>query len=276
MPGNMTSPVSRLLPFVFTCLAPLAGCDGGLLGGGGDDFRAAVDEVVATGEGESLENDVIELTTSFTLAAGLETAAMQVRNFVQSQLPCAVIETPEPNTLVVVFGAAEGNCEYNGRSLDGKLTVAFDASAQQVVVTHTYEGLTNGRATLDGAATVTWSEASRHVVTDLDVETSRGNFTANSDRTQRRIGGAGEGIVVVGSRDWSGPRGDWHLEIEDVEMRGIDPVPQDGAYVLTQPNGNDVTMTFDRIDEDTIEVDVRGGRRDRVFHVSSAGNVDDA
>lgn len=271
----MTTQAPRLLPLLLSCLAPLAGCDGALLDGG-DDFRTAVDEVVATGEGESLENDILEITTSFTLADGLETAATQVRAYVETQLPCAVIEAPDPNTLVVAFGAAEGDCEVNGRSLSGKVTVAFEASVDQVVVTHTYEALTNGRATLDGSAVVTWTEASRHVVTDLDVETSRGSFTANGDRTQRRLGDAGDGIVVSGTRDWSGPRGDWHVDIEDVELRGIDPVPQDGAYVLTQPNGNELTMTFDRIDDDTIEVEVTGGRRDRTFRVTSSGAVDDA
>ena len=271
----MTTTASRLLPLLLTCVAPLTGCDGALFDGG-DDFRAAVDEVVATGEGESLENDILEITTSFTLAAGLETAATQVRAYVETQLPCAVIEAPVPNTLVVAFGEAEGDCEVNGRSLSGKLTVAFEASVDQVVVTHTYEALTNGRATLDGSAVVTWTEASRHVVTDLDVETSRGSFTANADRTLRRLGAVGDGIVVSGTRDWSGPRGDWHVDIEDVEIRGIDPVPQDGAYVLTQPSGNEITMTFDRIDDDTIEVEVTGGRRDRTFRVTASGTVDDA
>lgn len=275
MQGVMTSPMLRVLPLLLTCAAPIAACDGALQNGA-DDFRAAVDEVVATGQGESLENDVVEITTSFTLAGGLEAAVTQIHDYMKTQLPCAVIEKPDTHTLIVEFGAAEGNCEVNGRSLSGKVTLTYETSADEVVVTHTFEGLTNGFATLDGSSVVTWSEASRHVVTDFDVVTQRGTFTANGDRTQHRIGAKGEGIVVAGTRDWSGKRGDWHLDIEDVEMRGVDPVPQDGSYVLTQPSGNEVTMTFDRIDEDTIEVSVTGGRRDHTFRVTSAGSVDDA
>lgn len=263
----------RVLPVLLLCLAPLAGCDGDLQGGS-SDFRTAVDEVVATGEGESLEDDIIEITTQFTIAEGLETAAAQVRAYLQTQLPCATVEAPTEHSLVVTFGAT-GDCEYDGRALSGTLTVSFDAEDDAVVVTHGYDDLTNGHATLDGTATVTWTDASRRVVTDLQLETSRGTVTATSDRTQRRLGDVGDGIVVSGTRAWSGPRGDWHVEIDDVEIRGIDPVPQDGAYVLTQPNGNEVTMTFDRLDADTIEVEVTGGRRDRTFHIT-AGTVDDA
>ena len=152
--------------------------------------------------------------------------------------------------------------------------MSFEASADEVVITHAYDNLANGYATLDGTATVTWAEASRRVVTDLDISTARGEFQASSDRTQRRIGEIGDGIIVAGIRDWSGSRGDWHLDIEDVEMRGVDPVPQAGSYVLTQPDDNEITMSFNRIDDDTIEINVSGGRRDRTFRVSAAGDVD--
>ena len=33
-------------------------------------------------------------------------------------------------------------------------------------------------------------------------------------------------------------------------------------------------MSFNRIDDDTIEINVSGGRRDRTFRVSAAGDVD--
>lgn len=262
----------RLLAPTFVAVSGIA-CDGDLFGG--SDFRMAVDEVVATGQGESLQNDVIEITTSFTLGDGARAVAEQVGDFVRSQLPCATVSSPDTQTLSIAFGTVEGNCSYNGRALSGTVTVGYVVEGDEVIVSHEYAGLTDGRATLDGEATVTWSAASRHVVTDFDIGTERGDFTASSDRTQQRIGGVGEGIVVDGVRDWSGPRGDFHLDIEGVQMRGVDPVPQDGSYALTRPDGDVISMTFERIDDDTIEIVVSGGRRDRTFRVTSAGEVDE-
>jgi len=239
------------------------------------EIRMAVDEVVVSGQAASLEDGVVEITTDFTLADGVQGIVEQIRGFVESQIPCSTIEVQGDHTLVIDFGALEDSCEFRGRTFAGIVTVSYEVVGDEVVVTHDYAGITDGRATLDGRAVVTWRDRSRHVVTDFEVEAPRGDFSSDSDRTQTLLGERGDGIVVVGERNWHGPRGDWHLEIEDVEMRAIDPVPQDGSYVLTTANGSEITMTFERIDDDTIEVVVSGGRRDRVFRVTSAGEVDD-
>lgn len=268
----MTKRASSLLALPVVLATSGLGCDGEFFSG--SDFRMAVDDVVATGQGESLQNDVIEITTSFTLGDGARAVAEQVGDFVRSQLPCATVSSPDDKTLSIAFGTVAGNCTYNGRTLSGTVVVGYVVEGEQVIVTHEYTGLTDGRATLDGEATVTWSVGERHVVTDFDISTERGDFEASSDRTQKRLGEIGEGIVVDGSRDWSGPRGDFHLDIDGVQMRGIDPVPQAGSYALERPNGDVMTMTFERIDDDTIEIVVDGGRRDRTFRVTSAGDVD--
>jgi hypothetical protein len=268
--GMTTHP--RILVVAPTLFAAFAlGCDGE--GFGGSDFRVAVDEVVATGQGESLQNDVIEITTSFTLGDGARAVAEQVRDFVGSQLPCATVTSPDAQTLSIAFGTVDGDCDYNGRTLSGTVTVGYVVDGDSVTVTHDYAALSDGRATLDGEATVTWTEASRHVVTDFDISNTRGEFELSSDRTIKRLGGIGDGIVIDGEREWSGPRGEFQLEIEGVQMRGVDPVPQDGSYALTRPDGDVVTMTFERVDADTIEVVVSGGWRDRVFRVTATGEV---
>ncbi len=239
------------------------------------EMRMAVDEVVASGQAASLEDGVVEITTDFTLGDGLHGILEQIRGFVQSQIPCSTIETPDDHTLVIDFGELADGCEFRGRTFAGIVTVSYEIAGDDVVVTHHYDAVTDGRATLDGETVVTWSERSRHVVTDFDVIAPRGEFSSDSVRTQTLIGDPADGIRVDGERNWHGERGDWHLEIEDVEMRAVDPVPQDGAYVLTTANGREITMTFERIDDDTIEVRVTGGRRDRVFRVTSAGDVED-
>jgi hypothetical protein len=239
------------------------------------EMRMAVDEVVVSGQAASLEDGVVEITTDFTLGDGVHGIVEQIRGLVESQIPCSTIEAIDDHTLVIDFGELADSCEFRGRTFAGIVTVSYEVDGDDVVVTHDYSGITDGRATLDGQAVVTWSDRSRHVVTDFEVAAPRGDFASDSDRTQTLLGERGDGIVVAGERNWHGPRGDWHLEIDDVEMRAIDPVPQDGAYVLTTAKGKEITMTFERIDDDTIEVVVSGGRRDRVFRVTSAGDVDD-
>jgi hypothetical protein len=86
-------------------------------------------------------------------------------------------------------------------------------------------------------------------------------------------GGLAEGIVVDGSRSWSGERGTWDLAIDGVEMRWVDPVPQAGTYTLSTPFDKVVQISFDRADEDTIRVTVASGKRDFAFTVSRLGVV---
>ncbi|NOY27516.1 MAG: hypothetical protein GXP62_16760, partial [Oligoflexia bacterium] len=64
---------------------------------------------------------------------------------------------------------------------------------------------------------------------------------------------------------------DWLLDIASVQMRGQDPVPQAGVYTLTTPAGKEATLSFTRLDEDTIQVVLGGGRKDIVWHVTAAG-----
>lgn len=237
------------------------------------EMRMAVDDVVATGQANSLEDGVVEITTSFTIGDGLLQVAQTVRGFVESQIPCSTVSSPSENTLVIDFGALEDECTFSGRTFAGTVTVSFEPSEDSVVVHHTYDGITDGHATLDGTADVTWTSDARHIVTDFTFTGPRGEFSATSDRTQTRIGAIGEGITVAGDRDWKGPNGELHLDIEDVEIRAQDPVPQDGSYLLTLPSGKELSMSFDRIDADTIEITVEGGRRDHIFRVSSAGDV---
>lgn len=239
------------------------------------EFRAAMDEVVMTGEVATLQDGIVEITTSFTLADGAEAVAEEVRAFIESQVPCTEVTVPEPRSLSIDFGTLEDNCTYRGRTYAGVVNVSFEIDGDSVVVTHAYDGVTNGEATMDGTAVVTWTDASRNVQTDFDFSTSRGMIAVNSDRTQTLVGGVGDGIQVDGSRNWTGPSGDWDLDINSVQMRGADPVPQSGSYVLTNPNDKEFTLSFDRVDEDTIQVSIAGPRREFKFNVTSSGDVDD-
>ncbi len=257
-----------------TLVLSLTACDTG--DASSAEMRMAVDDAVATGQAQSLEDGILEITTDFTIGDGLASAAQRIRDLVASQIPCSTISSPSADTLVIDFGTLDDECEFRGRTFAGVVSLTVTPGTDNVVVEHDYSGITDGVVTLDGHATVTWTDGQRHIVTDFDFDGRRGRFHASSDRTQTRIGGPGEGVRLNGVRDWSGPNGAWHLDIDDVEVRAIDPVPQDGSYVLDTPRGREITLSFERIDENTIEVTVSGGRRDRVFRVTSSGDVADA
>ena len=52
-----------------------------------------------------------------------------------------------------------------------------------------------------------------------------------------------------------------------------DPVPQAGSYSLATLFDKSVTMSFTRVDADTIKVTVAGSKRDFSFTVSKAGAI---
>lgn len=236
-------------------------------------MRQAMEEIVLTGEAQGLEDGVVEITTSFTLGDGLDSILAEVRAFAESQVPCSQVEMPEPGVLVIDFGDLNDGCTYRGKTYAGVATVSWEVTDDAVIVEHRYAGITNGHVTLDGDATVTWQDRSRRVETDLSFVGDDETLEVSSDRTQTPLGGWGDGIEVVGTRDWTSARGTWALDIDEVEMRAVDPVPQAGAYSLTTPDEHVLGLAFERVDEDTIAVSMTGGRRDHAFHVTSAGHI---
>jgi hypothetical protein len=59
-------------------------------------------------------------------------------------------------------------------------------------------------------------------------------------------------------------------------MRWTDPVPQAGSYTLTTPFEKSVSMSFGRVDDDTIRVTVAGPKREFSFTVSKLGAIKEA
>lgn len=244
------------------------------------EMREALDEVVLEGQGQAVENEIIEITTDFTLGDAAKSVAAKLRDAIASQIPCSTI-TVVDETLTLDFGGLDDSCVYNGHTFAGVITVtiALDADGKRAVVDHTYEDLTNGVVTLNGTKTVTWDEKSRHVVTDLDVDRDDRSVHSTSDRVQTLLdpaAGLAGGIEINGTRHWDDARGAWELAIDGVELRWIDPVPQAGSYTLDTPKGKTIGLGFARVDEDTIAVTLSGGGRERVFHVHRSGVVDEA
>ena len=245
-----------------------------------DEAREALDEAMLSSQAEALTYETIEITTDFTIGAAVEDAMQEMKAFVESQIPCAAV-TLADGALTIDYGATGDTCFYNGKLDSGSHTVQLarneDASVE---VAHTWEEMSDGRITVNGVATVTWNRdaLTRNVVHDLTWSDGARTVQGSGDRTQRLLDdalGIQGGIQIDGARDWTTSKGSWHLDINDVEVRAQDPVPQRGSYVLTNPGGKQLSLAFTRLDDDTIEVAMTGTRRDRVFEVTRAGAVQD-
>ncbi|MCX4247022.1 hypothetical protein [Paraliomyxa miuraensis] len=240
-----------------------------------EEMREAVIEIAELGDGLGTQDDIIELTTSFTLGQGVEAAAQEIRDFVESQVPCSTV-TVQPGRVSIDFGELGDACVYRGRTYAGVVTVDLELPGEGAKVTHTYEGFTGGRVTMDGTATVTWNDGERHIIGDWTFTTDDRTTEVDSDRTQtftRCEGVEAVCVSVTGERRWSNDRGEWDMTIDGVEARSIDPVPEAGTYTVVNPEGREIGMSFSRVDDDTIQVDITGGRRDVSFQVTAAGQV---
>jgi hypothetical protein len=259
------------------CSLSLFACDTG--GVTGSELRLAVDESVWTGQVEAVQQDIIEISTSFRLGDAVAAARAGVQAFIASQSACATVTATGEGGLTIDFGDLDDACTYRGRHYAGVITIALAIEGDQAVVGHEFAGFSDGVVTVDGSAEVTWTAESRRVVTDLSFDRAGHVTELNGDRVQRLIdeqAGLAGGVVVDGERAWHNERGEFSLAIDGVELRPADPVPQAGAYHLVLPGDRQVDLAFERVDADTIEVRVAGPRRDRVFWVSSTGDVEEA
>jgi hypothetical protein len=268
-----------LIPCVATLSLMLAGCpkdqaktDDSLTVA---EASEALNESSASTQASELASTPIEISTNFTIGSAVEAAAQSIQAFYQSQLPCAQV-TLQNATLTVTYGAKPGNCTYNGHTFSGQSTVTVKRNDNsQVEVDHTWTNLSNGLVTVSGNAQVTWnfSDKTRHVVHELNWTrlSDKRSGKGTGDRLQSVLsGGLVEGIRVDGTRTWDGAKGHWELSIQGVEMRWADPVPQAGKYVLMTPASKSLSMSFSRVDEDTIQVTVTNGSKSLRFNVSKA------
>ncbi|NUN15738.1 MAG: hypothetical protein HUU55_19100 [Myxococcales bacterium] len=244
------------------------------------EAQEGLDETMLSSVEASLEADMVEISTQFTMGAALDKAVQQLKMFVSSQIPCSVV-TETQNTITIDFGTLEDNCTYLGKTYAGIITITVvKTSLDSTTVTQDWDGLTNGKTTANGTVTVVWDKTNktRNVVHELVWTRNGKDVFSEGNRTQSLLDetlGAQGGIRIDGFRTKTAGQAMWMLDIDGVEMRPQDPVPQAGVYTLTRPNGKTITYEFVRIDEDTIEVTVTGAKKSFVFHVTSSGQVDE-
>jgi hypothetical protein len=242
------------------------------------EAQESLEEASASSQAEGLTSATVDISTNFTIGEAVEKAASDLKAFVNSQLPCAEV-TLSGATLTVRYGVNPGNCVYHGHTFSGTtaITVSRD-DMNDVVVDHQWTNLSNGIVELNGTAHVTWNfnDKTRHITHDLTwthLATGR-TGEGTGDRTEQPLaGGIAQGFQVDGSRSWTGQKGTWDLAIDGVQMQWTDPVPQAGTYSLSTPYKKTVTMSFNRVDSDTIKVTVAGPKHEFSFNVSKAGAI---
>ena len=238
----------------------------------------ALQQASDAGQAEGLTAASVDISTHFTIGQAVKEGAAELGEFVRSQLPCADV-TLEAATLTVVYGAKAGSCSYNGHRFTGTHIMSVERNEDaSVAVHHEWIDLSNGVVSLDGTADVTWnlSQNTRRVEHESHwTHLASGRTGVGSgDRVQSVLeGGLAEGIQVDGARAWDGERGHWDLAIEGVQMRWTDPVPQAGSYTLSTPFDKTLSMSFRRVDDDTIQVTVAGPKHEFSFTVSKAGAI---
>ncbi|HEX7480481.1 MAG TPA: hypothetical protein VF331_21960 [Polyangiales bacterium] len=241
----------------------------------------ALIESSTSSQAESLMANGVEISTNFTIGQAVQRAAQELRTFVASQLPCAQLTLTDA-TLSIEYGKNPGSCVYNGHSFGGKHTISVMRNDNaEVLVHHEWVDFNNGKVAVDGKADVTWSlqNKSRRVVHQITWTVLTGLYkdrtgTGSGDRAQTALaGGVREGIRIDGTRAWDGERGHFSLDINGIELRWIDPVPQAGSYVLDTPYGKTLTLEFQRVSASLIQVTVSGPARSFSFDVSALGQV---
>jgi hypothetical protein len=240
------------------------------------EAQEALEEMQTDTTSQALTSGTVEITTKFTIGDAVEKAAADLRAFIASQLPCADV-TLSGHTLTVEYGV-NGVCTFNGNQFTGTHTVSISKNdSDQVLVDHTWDGLSNGKVRVDGTATVTWDvdglkDFTRHVVHDVKwTRLSNGRTgEGTGDRVQKSLNGdITIGFTEDGQRTWDGKRGHWGLDISDIEVRWSDPVPQAGSLTLDTPFDKTVAASFDRVDDSTIKVTLQGPNRSFDFNVKS-------
>ncbi len=241
----------------------------------------ALDEASVSSQALTLSSSSVELVaeTDFTIGDAVQTAAEKIRDFIRSQLPCADITVADA-TLTIEYGGLSGSCTFKGQTYSGKHSISVERNQEGEVLVHQeWDEFANLRVSVSGEADVTWNleDRTRHIEHALEwTRLSDGRSGIGSgDRTQTVLqGGLLEGIEVAGERSWEGEAGTWNLEIDDIEIRWVDPVPQAGSWVLETPFDNkSLSLSFEREDQSSIRVTAETGHRSFEFIVRGSGLI---
>lgn len=271
--------MSLRITYCAAAIALMAACINETQRGGAsvESVELALRESALTAQLDALIADAADRSSRFDIGQGFESAAEQLKTQLHQGLPCAAV-TREGSMLSIVYGALSAECSSHGRTLAGQHSVRVMRNADnEVGVHHEFIEFRDTRVSLSGSADVSWSRTSpsRRVVHTLAFRVLSGDdmgMTGQStgDSTQQTLDQA---IRINGLRQWQSSRGAFALDMQAIEQRFADSVPQFGAYDITLPTADTLTLAFGRIDTDTIGVTVQGAQEDMSFMVRPDGSI---
>jgi hypothetical protein len=263
------------LPLLAACANPTTERGGASV----ENTELALQESALTAQVDALVADAADQNSRFDIGQGFDNAAQQLAEQLAQELPCAAV-TRSGSTLNIVYDAVRADCTWHGRKLAGRHSVRVMRNADnEVSVHHELDDFRDEKLSLTGTADVKWSRTSgsrrvEHALTFVVLSGSDEGLTGDSegDSTQLTLE---DGVRINGLRKWrSAERGTYVLEMQAIEQRFADSVPQQGAYELTLPTKDALTFAFGRIDTDNIRVTVQGAQQDLSFVVRADGTIE--
>lgn len=238
----------------------------------------ALEQAMASSKAEILANRIMEITTDVTMGERAADAAKDRAAWFESQIPCSTA-TVEGSTLTINFGTLLDKCVYDGKTYAGVLEITWrDRGVDDLEIIHGWFDFTDGTVMLNGETVVYWTSPSvpSRVTNDLTWSDDERTVDQRSDvfieRIRREAGQTGNlGVELNGWRLWEDEAnyGTLYLDIDGIQIRGVDPVPQAGTWRLRNDDGDVLRMHFDRVDADTIRVTIEGDGWTRIIYVTS-------
>ncbi len=241
-----------------------------------EEALQAVEQALASGKGEALVTAFVELSTQFTLGQPPPDAAAQLGSELAEQLPCALVSVQDQR---VTLDLGELGCSHAGQRYTGLVELDVEVSdEEQAQVNHSWTGLDDGQAQLDGAGLVLWEHhnAQRQLEHELHWADHERVIDASGERDELLLDaeqGLDGGLQVAGLREWNPGDGAWSLQLQAVQLQGADPVPRAGRYLVTTTTGLELTLSFAATDGDVVEVTMSAQDQERVYRVNAAGEV---
>jgi hypothetical protein len=238
------------------------------------EMRQTVVEVVDQGRAMAIEDAMAGIFGAVDPGDELSAIADAAEARATDVLTCAEVERVDPFALRISFLATDESCALDRIVYSGALRVEFQRpDDDELLTTLYYEPLTGDETTLDGFSQLTWgTDGSQRLVTEIRLDApNQRQIELQSDRVLFRT--AGE-LKVDGWRRWQTLMGRWEADLAGMYFDPGDPLPKVGLASVTTPFSHTVVLDFTRAGGDA-QVRVNGGRRDRLFEVTPAGDVVD-
>lgn len=238
------------------------------------EMRQTVVEIVDQGRAMAIEDAMATVFGSVDPQDDLSAIADAAESSAALTVACAKVVRESEVELKVTFDAASDPCALDGIVYAGTLRVEYARpSPGAVLTTLYYEPLTGDETTLEGFSQLTWTDdGSQRLVTEIRLDApNQRQIELQSDRILYRSEGA---LKVDGWRRWQTLMGRWEADLAGLFFAAGEPLPHVGLASVTTPFSHTVVLDFTR-SGGAAQVRVNGGRRDRLFEVSAAGDVID-